>query len=56
MKGDQVADIKRQKLFLEQSVKSIQSDVDDYLTLAEENNDISYLRKENSSQENRSGK
>ena len=39
-----MADIKRQKLFLERSVKSMQSDVDDYQTLAEEKNHISYLQ------------
>ena len=42
-----MADIKRQKLSLEQSVKSMQANADIYLTLAEENNDISYLVKAN---------
>ena len=42
-----MADIKRQKLSLEQSVKSMQANADVYLTLAEENNDISYLVKAN---------
>ena len=42
-----MADIKQQKLPLEQSVKSMQANADIYLTLAEENNDISYLVKAN---------
>ena len=32
---------------MKQSVKSMQADVDNYLTLAEENNDLSYLVKAN---------
>ena len=40
MKEEEVADIKQRKLFLEWCVKSMQADVDNYLTLAEENNDI----------------
>ena len=42
-----MADIKWQKLSLEQSMKSMQANADIYLTLAEENNDISYLVKAN---------
>ena len=41
MQEDEVADIDWQKLSLERSFKPMQADVDDYLTLAEEKNDIS---------------
>lgn len=47
MKEDELADIKRQKLSLEQSVNSMQADVDNYLTLAGEKNYILYLVKAN---------
>ena len=46
MKEDEMADIKRQKLSLERSIKSMQVDVDNYLTQAEEKN-ISCLVKAN---------
>ena len=39
--------IKRQKLSLERSVKSVQADGDNYLPLAEEKSNISYLVKYN---------
>ena len=47
MKEDKMADIKRQKLSLKRSIKSMQVDVDNYLTRAEEKNDISPLVKAN---------
>ena len=43
MKEDEMADIKQQKLSLERSIKSMQVDVDNCLTRAEEKNDISCL-------------
>ena len=46
MKEDEMADIKQQKLSLERSIKSMQV-VDNYLTRAEEKNDISCLVKAN---------
>ena len=45
MQEDEVADIDWQKLSLERSFKPMQADVDDYLTLAEEKNDISHFAK-----------
>ena len=40
-----MAYMKCQTIYLERSVKSMQSDLDVSLTLAEEENDISYLNK-----------
>lgn len=45
MKEDEVACIKWETFYLWWSVKSMEADVDNYLTLAEENNDISSLVK-----------
>ena len=47
MKENELTDIKRQKLSLERSVKSVEADVDDHLPQAEEKSDISYLVKYN---------
>ena len=43
--GEVVAYMKCQTIYLERSIKSMQSDLDISLTLAEEENDISYLDK-----------
>lgn len=47
MNVNEVADIKRLKLSLGQSVKSVQADVDNYLIWAEEKSVILYLIKGN---------
>ena len=41
--GEVVTYMKCQTIYLERSIKSMQSDLDVCLTLAEEENDISYL-------------
>lgn len=49
MKENVVANSKQQRLSLEQSLKSMEADVDNYLTLIDEKNDISNLVKPNTS-------
>ena len=44
---DEIADVKRQKQSIDRTINSLKVDVDNFLTIAEEKNDMSYLVKAN---------